>query len=126
MKQDSTDSRKELALLCCKVRTLMENNESGECEALIKDAMSKYPHAPEPHNLFGLLLEVQGDHLTAMKHFRAAWALDPTYIPARKNLEHFGNFCPSGSRSYGETKAVGEVKDGTRKIEYDKNGIGRV
>ena len=85
-------TRKELTALSWEIRALMEQNKYSQSEALIKDAMGKYPHAPEPHNLLGLLLEAQNDHLAAMKHFRAAYALDPTYLPSRYNLERFGSF----------------------------------
>lgn len=27
-----------------------------------------------------------------MKHFRAAWCLDPTYLPARENMSNFSSF----------------------------------
>lgn len=54
--------------------------------------MSEAPHAPEPHNLMGIILENENDHIGAMKHFRAAWALDPTYLPARFNMEQYGRF----------------------------------
>jgi len=63
-----------------------------ECEALICTAMFEYPSDAVPHNLMGLLLESEGSHVEAMKHFRAAYALDPTYQPSSWNLECFGNF----------------------------------
>jgi len=40
--------------------------------------------------------------VTAMKHFRASYALDPAYFPARYNLECFGNFYPKGKWAYDE------------------------
>lgn len=89
------EAKQELAVLCGTIRKLIKQNKCKKGELLIKGAMGKHPHAPEPHNLMGLLLEQQGDHIAAMKHFRAAWGLDPTYLPARQNLECFGSFCPS-------------------------------
>lgn len=53
--------------------------------------MGKYPHAPQPHNLYGVVLEYQNKHSEAMKHFRAAQALDPNYRPAKYNLSNYGN-----------------------------------
>jgi hypothetical protein len=50
-----------------------------------------------------LVLEKESDHLLAMKHFRAAWALDPTYLPARYNLENFGTFVPKGRGAFDES-----------------------
>ncbi|MBO0563192.1 hypothetical protein EXQ39_07335 [Clostridium botulinum] len=43
-------------------------------------------NAPEWHNLLGILSEIKGDLILAGKHYRASYALDPTYKPASKNL----------------------------------------
>lgn len=53
-------------------------------------------NAPEVHNLYGVLAELTGDLSLAGKHYRAAYALDPTYKPASKNLERITSFyyCP--------------------------------
>ena len=40
--------------------------------------------------------------MAAMKHFRAAWALDPSYEPARKNLESFTGEMTRHKWDYGE------------------------
>ncbi|MEA5060424.1 MAG: hypothetical protein VB049_10400 [Candidatus Pelethousia sp.] len=118
-----SESKKELHMLCSIVKELVRNGEYYKCEPLISDAMGKYPHAPEPHNLIGVLLEKKGDHNTAMKHFRAAWALDPTYIPARQNLESFGTFFSTGGSAFDESDCPGE-KYGEYMTEYDEHGIG--
>lgn len=127
MKQTNTpENRKEMTSLCWKVKEFVEQNEYQACEDLIKGAMAEHPHAPEPHNLLGLLLEAQDDHLTAMKHFRAAYALDPTYLPSRYNLERFGSFHPKGKWAYDESGCPQEKKDDQYKIEYDAHGVGHV
>jgi tetratricopeptide (TPR) repeat protein len=41
----------------------------------------------EAFNLLGIALELEGKRLDAQKHYRAAIALDPTYEPARRNLD---------------------------------------
>jgi DNA-binding NtrC family response regulator len=41
---------------------------------------------PEAFNLLGVLQEAEGDHLSAMRNFRVALDLDPTYLPAQENL----------------------------------------
>jgi Flp pilus assembly protein TadD len=43
--------------------------------------------APEPHNLIGIWYELKNKTDLARKHYRAAYALDPTYKPASENLE---------------------------------------
>jgi tetratricopeptide (TPR) repeat protein len=98
--------QQELNALCMNIRHFIEHKEYEKSEMLIKEFMGKYHHAPEPHNLLGLVLEAQGDHLTAMKHFRAAYALDPTYLPAQHNLDHFGTFFPRGKWAYDESDCL--------------------
>ena len=83
--------------LCKTVRALIRHDAFDECETLVAEAMGKFPHAAEPHNLFGVVLELEGMHPEAMRHFRAAWALDPTYLPARYNLDKFGTFYEDGT-----------------------------
>jgi len=92
----------DLKMLCDAVRTFAESKDYSECEVLIFEAMKNHPHSPEPHNLIGIILEKQGNHMLAMKHFRAAAALDPAYLPARQNLTNFGTFFSSGGYAFDE------------------------
>lgn len=55
-------------------------------------AMAAYADAPEPHNLLGIYYEQEGDLQSARKHYRAAYALDPTYKPCCRNLERITCF----------------------------------
>lgn len=121
-----SDSKQELSALCTSIRQLVEQNKYEIGEVLIKEAMGKYPDAPEPHNLLGLVLEAKRDHLAAMRHFRAAYALDPTYLPAQHNLDHFGTFFSNGERAYSETDCSQRKKDEQYKIDYDIHGIGHL
>lgn len=127
-KNDMQNSDNELTVLCNTVREFVGQRKYHECKQLITEAMGKYPHAPEPHNLMGIQLENEGDHLTAMKHLRAAWALDPTYIPARCNLERYSRFFSKGQSAFDETDCPQEQekeKD-LYKVEYDEHGIDHV
>lgn len=99
--RNQIEGQQEFTALCIRIKELVDQDEYEKSESLIKEAMGKYPHAPQPHNLIGLVQEAQGNHLIAMKHFRAAYALDPTYLPAQRNLEHFGTFCYEGKWAYG-------------------------
>ena len=92
MNRPFIEYEKELSTLCDSVKQLANKCDYSECEKLIADAMSKFPHAPHPHNLMGILFEIKDDHISAMKHFRAAWSLDPTYTPARHNLDNLASF----------------------------------
>ncbi|MDF2537271.1 MAG: two component, sigma-54 specific, transcriptional regulator, Fis family [Herbinix sp.] len=119
-------SENEFVVLCRTVREFMEQRKYRECRQLITNAMGNYPHAPHPHNLLGILLENEGDHLLAMKHFRAAWALDPTYIPARYNLNRYGSLFATGNSAYDETDCSSKQEKELYKIEYDEHGVGHV
>ena len=111
MNQFISEEQQKLAELCDLVRNYFQQNEYQQCRALIFDAMAKYPHSPEPHNLIGIVLENEGDHRAAMKHFRAAWALDPTYIPARHNLDRFASFDAAGKWAFDRNDCSGCVND---------------
>lgn len=93
---------KELDELCSFVKDKLYTAEFDLCYQKICESMMKYPHAPHPHNLLGLILEFEGDHAGAMNHFRAAYALDATYLPARYNLETYGTFLGRGSCAFNE------------------------
>lgn len=80
-----------LSNLCEKVRRLLKKRRLKESYQIVCNAMANEPHSPVPHNLMGIILEMQNNHLLAMRHFRASYSLDPTYLPARYNLEHYGN-----------------------------------
>ena len=82
----------ELSGLIAQAKAMIDGSAFGECEALLSAAMFQNPHSAVPHNLMGLLLEKEQKHEDAMKHFRAANALDPSYAPARWNLEGYAEF----------------------------------
>ncbi len=126
-KDNIVNDNTELITLCNSVKELIGKRKLDESEELIRQAMAKYPHAPEPQNLMGIQLENNDDHLSAMKHFRAAWALDPTYIPSRYNLEQYGDiFCNNRKAAYVEEDCPQEQEKALYKIEYDEKGIGHV
>ena len=62
-----------------------------------------------------------------MKHFRAAWALDPSYVPARINMERYGSFSFTMPRpAYDEADCPQEADVQKCRIETDAHGIGHV
>ena len=70
------------------------------------------------------------NHILAMKHFRAAWCLDPTYLPARENMSNFSSFERMHRFFYEESdcsksKQKYEIKYGSRPIAHvvEKNKI---
>ena len=88
------------------VKEMIQSKYYKECEALISSLMLKSPHSALPHNLMGILLEKQGRHEEAMRHFRAAYALDPQYEPAEKNMENLGSFVMRHECDYGENFCI--------------------
>lgn len=118
-----SNSKSELDKLCELIRTLVSEGNYSECVNPICQAMVQFPHAPHPHNLLGIVLERQGDHVSAMKHFRAAWALDPTYSPANQNLEIYGTFYSVGKVAFDESD-VSPVRQGGVAIAYEKKDAG--
>lgn len=127
--QNAFDNDKELHFLCSIVKKYIQNGEFSECKNIICQAMAKYPHAPEPHNLFGIVLEEQNDHDGAMKHFRAACDLDPTYLPAKHNLDCFGTFFSEFICAYDESdceRDEGACSCNEYAVKYDNEGIGRI
>ncbi len=65
----------------------LKNNRLEEAYEYIMHACEADPNAPHPHNLLGIWYEFKGKNELARKHYRVAYVLDPTYIPASENLE---------------------------------------
>ena len=70
----------------------IHQNEFKESYKIIMKALSENPNAPEPHNLLGIWYELKKNDDLARKHYRAAYALDPTYTPASENLERITTY----------------------------------
>ena len=83
-------------------KKLISLGNFDQCEKEIVNAMTAEPHSAICHNLMGILMENENEHVLAMKHFRAAYALDSTYIPARLNMELFGQDYPLKHLVYSE------------------------
>ncbi len=98
----NNEIKDELENMIIKIHDLIDNREFHKCDELLRTIMAQYPHEPHPHNLYGIFLEKQGKHADAMKHFRAAWSLDPTYLPARYNMENYGGFSTKRKPAYNE------------------------
>ena len=88
-------------LITC-VRKSLDQRKYDEAESVLCKALAEYPHSAIPHNLYGILLEKKGMHVEAMKHFRAAWNFDPTYLPSRYNLDIYASFDSVKSPAYRE------------------------
>ena len=131
----------EMKQLCSSVKALIMDKEYESAEDLICRSMARYPHSPQPHNLLAIVLEQTGNHCIAMRHFQAALALDPDFLPAKYNLQIYGTFFTRGNFAFDESDIVlgtsGNIeivfdsrniahavhKNG---IEFDEHGIGHV
>jgi FixJ family two-component response regulator len=68
-------------------RGCLKRARPGEAVPHLRRAVSLNPDNPEPYNMLGLVAELRGDLLEALKMYRAALAVDPSYRPALGNLE---------------------------------------
>jgi DNA-binding response OmpR family regulator len=84
-------------------RHITDRNFASARETARK-AIAAEPSQPEAYNLLGALLEIKGDWLEAQKFYRAALDIDPTYKPARANLERTTSFRKSGRIDLGPDK----------------------
>ena len=85
MRTDHED--RKLLQLCERVKRAVESGEFEKAQRDVLAVMGEYPESPIPHNLLGAILEKENKHAAAMRHFRAAYALDPSYRPAKQNLD---------------------------------------
>ncbi|MCC3866911.1 tetratricopeptide repeat protein [Terrisporobacter mayombei] len=80
-------------------------NDYNSAICKIKEAMIEDLSSGRIHNLLGIYYEKQRDYNRAIKHYRVASDLDPTFIASRKNLERIGSFrylCNDKYIDYGE------------------------
>ena len=67
-----------------------------------KGAIALDSSRPEAHNLLGTLLEMQEDTDAAGQQYRKAISVDPTYQPARKNLDRISGWEPREEMHFGD------------------------
>lgn len=105
----------------------LQTKDYLSAQEYIKSAMLEDCHAPEVQNLLGALAELMGDPGLAGKHYRAANALDPTYKPARRNLDRITSF---SHRAWEEKPDLGNKSENEEAIpyilEYDEKNIGHL
>ena len=61
------------------------NKNFSEAKKYIHLAILENDSSPQTHNLLGIIGEITGDLSLAGKHYRAAYALDPTFKSACRN-----------------------------------------
>jgi Tfp pilus assembly protein PilF len=60
-----------------------------KARAHLNEALSEASRRAEAFNLLGVIAEVRGNASAARTNWRIALLLDPTYLPARENLDRF-------------------------------------
>ena len=88
----SSDNTENEEYFCLKMKQLICSDQLQEAFQNICDFIAKHPDSAIPHNLLGIIYEKKHNHVLAMKHFRAAWCLDPTYLPVQENMSNFSSF----------------------------------
>lgn len=118
--------KEQAKLLCEQVKALINDKKYNQCEGLIASYMGKYPHACQPHNLMGILLEEEGNHTIAMEHFRVAWMFDPSYLPAQQNLTSCSDSFVKQKKYYYEKKDCPAETTNEYVLAYDQNNVGHI
>ncbi len=72
---------------------------------LLQKTAQQDNNSPEPFNLLGVLAEMKGDNTQAMKMYRTALDIEPSYKPAQENLNRASQLI-----SYPEDASLGENK----------------
>ena len=85
-----------------------------------RKAIAADPAQPEAYNLLGALLEIKGDWVEAQKFYRAALDIDPTFKPARANLERTTSWDNSAKSISGPDRESRRIKDGGQKRIADE------
>lgn len=77
-----------------------------------KKAIGADPSRAEAYNFLGALMELLKHDHEAKNYYRAALDLDPTYAPAKRNLERSTSMQPTGSVDLGDEGAVEQEERG--------------
>jgi DNA-binding NtrC family response regulator len=78
-------------------RNLAERHYAAAKEQ-VRRAIAEDSARPEAFNLLGAVHDMEGDHHTAMTNYRIALDLDPTYEPARHNMNQSGPLAARSSK----------------------------
>lgn len=94
--QQAADYHEHLEL----AKRSINEHRSDAAAVYVRRAIAADAGRPEAFNLLGVLQEAEGDHLAAMKNFRVALDLDPTYLPAQQNLQRASDWDRKAERHF--------------------------
>ena len=79
---------------------LLRNSKYEEAQFCIHEAILLNDNGVEAQNLIGAYYELIGDRLMALRHYRAAYALEPSYEYANLNIERltYNNFIGTANK----------------------------
>ena len=77
-------------------RRAIHEREFQRAAAQVRRAIAADPANAEALNLLGVLFELHGDVEQAHRHYHLAYAADPAYPPARRNLDRLVHGRPRG------------------------------
>jgi two-component system, OmpR family, alkaline phosphatase synthesis response regulator PhoP len=92
----------------------------GDARETVRKAIGADPAQPEAYNLLGVLFEIKNDWLEAQKFYRAALEIDPTFKPARENLERTTSWSKFGKIDLGPDKRDMDTKDESGQEDRDE------
>jgi DNA-binding response OmpR family regulator len=113
---DASTAEDYRALIELTKRHITDRNFASARESARK-AIAAEPTQPESYNLLGALLEIKGEWLEAQKFYRAALDIDPTFKPARANLERTTSLSKSGRIDLGPSNDETASRDRASKKE---------
>lgn len=103
------------------------NKNFSEAIEYIHLAILEDDASPKTHNLLGIIAELTENLSLAGKHYRAAYALDPTFKPAFRNLERITSFyyrLNIKNLDFGDKLEL--EKENPYIIQYGHNNIGHL
>lgn len=126
--KDNTEKQFSYELNIEKATSAIKKNDYAAALDYIKHAVVENINFPEVHNLLGIIAELNKDLRMAGKHYRAAYALDPTYKPAINNLERITTFLYNADIVEPDYGNMPEPKEEVLSyiITYDQKHIGHL
>ena len=124
MKKEKTKS--DYALNIEKAKEEINKKNYEEDKKYIMFAFEENQKSPEVHNLLGIIAELNKDISSAGKHYRASYALDPTFKPSSVNLERITSFYYGTILSEPDYGDKISKEKSTYILEYDNDNVGHL
>ncbi len=91
----------------------INNHKLELAKVEINEAIQLNDNGAEAQNLLGAYYELTGDRLLALRHYRAAYALEPSYKYANMNIERLtcNNLFGASKKPFLGNEDLSEVED---------------